>query len=800
MNAYNDKKRYRARRARRAGLNALVFGGLLASGTAMAQNQVGTQPATPAAADAAAAPQTTSAPADADQAVADASGADIVVTGQRRSQRLQDVPVAIDVVSNESISNSGFRSPSDLQYLAPSLTFNPQLGAGFQIRGVGSQGFDYNLEKSVATVLDDVVQALPRDIGFNTLADVDHVEVLSGPQGTLYGKNASAGVLYVVTKRPQLGERTLDSHYRFGTDNELLAENTINLPITDTLATRITGVVQRRDGFLTNVTTGAKVGGYEDQQLRAKLLWKPASDLSIYLIGDLQRHHDTGTGQLETFRQFGTTAGAVNQVSLISAVGITAGPTNELLANDGTTFARIASENVSGNITYRLGDFELTSITAYKQLRFASSNDPDNTPSNFFSYNQTFFDANQFTQEVRLNSPVGSTIDFVFGGFFFDQKVTADEHQGGVQNNQTLPANTLISTTGGVANYVTSSRSLAAFGQANIHFTDKLTGILGGRFTHDRVAGRYFTTQNDPYYTLIGTVPAAAGASTTNNDVSGRATLQYEPSDTAMIYATVSRGYKAPAIGTNRGTATVVQPETVMNYEVGIKSQWFDHAVTLNINAFLEKFTNFQTQTQVIGTDGVVRNILANAQGLKSPGVEVEARWRVLSKLSLSSSMAYTPTKYTSFLTTCYALQPLLSAPGNGCYLQPGTTTRVYQASGQSAIYAPKVTLTAGIDYEKNISGDQAIFFNATYSHRSSAYSVAGDPNTIIPGYGLFNGTLGVGPQDGRWRIGLYWRNLFDEKFVSRIRAPSFAGTGTYTNTPVLDARRTLGIKLDGTF
>ena len=194
--------------------------------------------------------------------VAPGAPADIVVTGTHKATRLQNTPISIVTVSSKTIANTGFRSPQDLQYLVPGLSFNPTLGAGFLIRGIGTQGFDYSVDKSVGVVVDDVVQSLPRSIGFNTFGDLDDIEVLKGPQGTLFGRNASAGVVYVTTKKPELNKFTVDGSVTYGSRNDVQLEDTVNLPVTDNMAARITGVFQRQSGFLDNVYSNDKGGGY----------------------------------------------------------------------------------------------------------------------------------------------------------------------------------------------------------------------------------------------------------------------------------------------------------------------------------------------------------------------------------------------------------------------------------------------------------------------------------------------------------------------------------------------------------
>ncbi len=270
----------------------------------------------------------------------------IIVSGTRRESDVQDVPVTIDVVGANEIQTAGINNPSDLEYVVPAVTFNPQIGAGFLIRGLGSQSFEYNLEKAVGVVVDDVVQGLPRSIGLSTLTDVERIEVLKGPQGTLFGKNATAGVIYVVTRKPELENFSALGSLRYGTDNETVIEANVNLPLSPTTAARLSAAYQQRDGYLPNKFNGIDGGAYQDVALRAKFLWEPTSDLQVYLIGEFQDHKDEGTNVLETITSWPTPATPISPTSttlldfgaLLGAYGVVFGPENrDYVDNDPTT-------------------------------------------------------------------------------------------------------------------------------------------------------------------------------------------------------------------------------------------------------------------------------------------------------------------------------------------------------------------------------------------------------------------------------------------------------------------------------
>lgn len=746
----------------------------------------------------------TAAAQQAPAAPAPAAGAldEVIVTGTRSSTRLQRAPVAIATVSAQKIAESGYVSPGDLQYIVPAVTFNPVVGAGFLIRGFGSQGFDYNLEKAVAVVVDDVVQGLPRSIGMNTLADIERVEVLKGPQGTLFGKNASAGVVFVVSRQPELNVSSVEGSIRYGTRNELQVDNTVNVPISNDVAARVTVVHQSRDGYLTNKWNGEKGGATADDMVRAKLLWKVTPSLTANFGVEYQKHEDTGANVIETVSTFSPPPGGVPPNSttqidfnnqLTGRYGIVFGPNNRDYAHNSATNIYIRQKGAQASLEYRNGGYTLTSVSAYKEQNSGNSSDADYTATDFFALNQSRLAAHQASQEFRINSPTGGFFDYVLGTYFFDQKVRATEAQGGsLSVTGSVPP--IISPVGALANYTANSKSFATFGQSNVHLSDQFTAVLGGRYTHDKVGGSYYPSQ-DGIYQYTGTVVPAVAADASKTDVSGKATLQYTPTKDAMAYLTFAQGYKAPAVGTSRGVLRVVRPEQVDSWELGFKSQFLDRRVTFNASVFYQNFKDFQTTTAVFGADGVNRFVLDNAPEVLSKGVELELTAKATRDLTLSANLAYNPTEYQGFLTSCYGNQVVNPAPGRGCYRQGGAN--VYDVSGLPSIFSPKTTYNLGFDYKTMVSPTLQMLVNANYNHRSSVYSIAGNPLSIVPGYGLLGGSIGIRPMGGTFKVTLYGRNLTDKYFVVRNRALAFAGAGSYVQTPSSESGRTIGLRLD---
>ena len=220
----------------------------------------------------------------------------IIVTAQRREERLQDVPIAMSVVDGFTLEASNYTTIADIQFLTPGVNYNSNFGGGFNVRGVGTQSLLVTAEQSVGLVIDGVVQGLPEvsfaGPSYQTLSDIERIEVLKGPQGTLFGKNSSAGVIQIITKNPQLGETAINTAMSYGTDNELQTSATVNLPIGDQAALRVNGIFQRRDGFVQNRFNGDEIWAYERYGVRAKLLAEPTENLSLLLTGEYRRLED----------------------------------------------------------------------------------------------------------------------------------------------------------------------------------------------------------------------------------------------------------------------------------------------------------------------------------------------------------------------------------------------------------------------------------------------------------------------------------------------------------------------------
>ena len=448
--------------------------------------------------------------------------AEIIVTAQKRSQNLQEVPVAISVVSGDLLKQTGYRSLSDLSYLAPSVQYDPSNGGGFQIRGVGTQVFDYSTEQAVGVVIDDVVMDLPRSPGILGLTDIDRIEVLRGPQGTLFGKNASGGVISVVTKKPSTDKVEGDASVSYGERNDRNVSANLNLPLGASAALRISGFHQGQDGYGRYTFLNKDLGNVRETGVRAKLLLKPAEGLELLLTGDYARHRDNSPFTL-------VTASSVFEPALSNS-GVVPGPNNVDNADPIESGNRYTVKGSSLVVNYEIGQHVLTSISAYR--KFNSENDVpfDFVPSPLFlPFNHGTIDSEKFSQELRIASPKEQFLEYVLGLYYNDMKLHSTQEQTG-QLGVPLPPNVYFSLSNGETLFDNKIQSKAAFGTATLNFSEQLVLVLGGRFTDDKnSASIAFQNVQRPYtYIPIGTVPASPSGSVSKSNFSYRVSPQFK--------------------------------------------------------------------------------------------------------------------------------------------------------------------------------------------------------------------------------------------------------------------------------
>lgn len=745
---------------------------------------------------------------------------DIVVTAQKRSQRLQDVPLAVTALSAETLSNSQTTGTSGLANLVPSLTYTQStsdLNNNVRIRGVGTALFNTGLESAVSFVVDGVVMSRQGQ-GFQELIDVERVEVLRGPQGTLFGKNATAGVVNVVTQRPTdylsgAAEVSAAEHgeYRF--------KGTVAGPLTDTLKGRLTGFYTHDDGYVHDTGTGESVYGSEVYGLRGKLEWQATENFNLLVSADY-RQSDASCCQLVPYSTTNTVLAGIRSP-------IVASPTNRSVETDGTTFANSRSSGVSVESNLSLGEFTLTSVTAYRKWNLENNVEVDGFKSpvpiyvpfgnGYFGINGGGLDISQFTQELRLTSPAGKPLEYTAGLFYFNLDLDRDFRRrvGGCVTN---PANFgdacptyFFSSAAHTAN--TQTENVAAFGQAEWHLTDKLSAIVGARLQREKVSfsGERLSTPPFAGDRLLFAASSGSGE-VTDNDLSGKLGLQYQFSRTAQTYLTWSRGYKGRGydveLTANFATQTAVLPETVEAWELGYKGQALNGRLSVNTALFFADYQNLQVQSTVAPNV----SIPTNAGSSVSKGAEIEFQFALTDKIMLNGGLTYADATFDATRLSC-ALTAQAGAitlaagqvePVNTCFrIGSGTAQNVQDGRLPNA---PKWRGNLSVRYEDAIPGtDLNGFVQVAATQQSDVtFSLEQDPGLVQDSYGVVNLTLGASTRDDRYLVTVFVRNLFDQNFVNGMQRESIltnaANPGNIAYFPAKDAQRYVGVSLRANF
>ena len=737
---------------------------------------------------------------------AESAVSEIVVTAQRREESLQKVPIAITVVTGDQLLARQTYSAEQLVEQVPSLTFRKgttNVNSAINVRGVGTIAFASGAEPAVSTVLDGVVLARPGQATFDFL-DLERIEVLRGPQGTLFGKNASAGLLNIVTRRPSARLQGFIEGAAFEGD-EYRLRGQVSGPITSTLRGSLSGLYATYDGNAKNAFDGDTVNGYERLGGRAKLEWTPTADLTVTVTGDYL--HGVDDASADVIGKV-TTTPYNTQIFVPSLAPVAIREGNFDIDNDTRPKTTDINWGLSGVVDYRLGAYTLTSITAYRRWSNGETRDGDFrsdapafvfTPTGAASGDTGTRDVGklqfrQFTQELRLASPGGGKFDWQIGGFYYrtsqDNFFNRTARRCASSTLQSLTADlrpcapgssTYVVAALGEAGWNTKLENYAAFGQFTLRFTDALRFVGGVRWSHDTVG---YTFNRNGVVSGPGVNPSFAGTGATSADGwTGRASLEYDLTPNITTYATYARGYKGPAINVFFNMRAFDQiplsPELSNDYEGGVKATLLNRKLVVNTALFDEEFDGFQTTfIDVVAGQQVSR--LINAGSVSTKGAEVDVIARPLPRLSLTGGATYLWAQVDQF--NCPA----------GVTVACAATV-----NGKTLPYAPKYKLSFAADYryvDARLPVDVGL--NTGVSWQSTTqYDINQSPDAIQPAYGLWDASVSLIDRADRWRLTLVGRNLTDQYYA----ASRVAGAQVRLQVP-RDAERYFGVVLRANF
>ncbi len=741
----------------------------------------------------------------------------VVISARRRDEDAQDVPIALSVISADTLEQTGSYTLNQIQQLAPSLqvfSFNPR-NTNILIRGLGSNVSLTNdgFENGVGFYVDNVYYGRPGQTQFD-LVDLQQVEVLRGPQGTLFGKNTTAGAINVTTRKPSFRPE-YSAEASVGNYGYKQAKLSATGPLSDNIAYRLTGSYTDRDGFVDNVRTGEDAQSYENAAIRGQLLVQAADNLEIRLIGDYSEQNSRCcVNQAVSF--FGTyDNGAVianNYQDRIARSGYTRlpyQPFDRLTDADAHYQADMKAYGASAEVNWDVGPGKVTSISAYRWWDWNPSNDADGIGLPIITVFQQENRQRQFSQELRYASEQGGVIDYVVGAYYYWQLVSgagAAEY-GPNFANWTYPAQPAAVTNAATNGFRAESRSAprtqsyAAFGQANWNISEqwKLTGGL--RFTHEDKEG-YFLQQHVAG-TNLATLPAAQATAALairnqlnpavyvtgerqDDDLAGLLSLSYAVTPDVLIYGSVATGGKSGGLNLTNlpaGISPDVEPESVENAELGLKSTWLDGALVANFAVFQTEISDYQTTIveQVPNTVNL-RQYIANIPKVRSRGLEADFIWSPLDNLSLTASAAYTEAKYVDYTNAPQAPENL-------------NITGPQDLSGKPLAGVPRFSYSLGGDYFIPVTAfgpENQLYFHADYAKRTSFYTTATNSRySRVPGYALLNLRAGLRSSDRGWDASIWARNALDEEYFQTL---GVANTGLVSGN--IGDPRTYGVTL----
>ncbi|HEO1758819.1 TPA: TonB-dependent receptor [Pseudomonas aeruginosa] len=740
-------------------------------------------------------PLASSVPAKADTALGK-----VTVTARRREEDSQKVPTPITVLGGETLEAQRISRVQDLQQVLPSVNvaYIHARQSSVAVRGIGNNPASDGLEGSAGIYLDNVYLGRPGMAVFDLL-DIEQLELLRGPQGTLFGKNTTAGVLNISTRAPTFtAERTVE--VSGGQDGYFQGRGTVSGPLGETLAGRLSAYRTRDDGYIKNIHDDNYLNGGERQGARGQLLFEPNEDFSLRWIADYNEE-DSSNGSMVVY---GAAERFWQRAALVGASPLR-DPQRRKVNINGRQHVSVHQGGSSLEANWNLaGGYRLTSISAYRYWHFTPANDEQ---LNVSAINDTGVEVHdrQFSQEIRLASPTGGAFDYVVGAYAFRQNLgnKTFTSYGPLADLYLLGANLgALNDTYSKANGKIETDSFALFAQGTWHLSERLDFTAGLRGTYEEKNAK--VERFDP---LGGAAVGGVGAAVRNGQLgaydsgdlsqynfapSALLSLSYQFSDDLLGYASLSHGEKSGGVNLAVGSAPsagadslLVGPERANDAELGLKSTLFDRRLLLNANLFWTGIHGYQATTlyQAPGSTQLVQ-VLANAGSVRSRGLEFEATALPLRGLTLNFNGSYNDVTYLSFKDApCPAEVSTRPGAPSSCDL-----------TGQRVVGASKWIANLNGEYQWRLDDRFQPYVSASYAYRSAAEGTLDNSDlSKIDGYALVNLAAGLRSDlgDGQLDTSVWLKNAFDKDYY----LSAFASiNGSYTAS--VGQPRTLGVSL----
>ncbi|ATE65730.1 TonB-dependent receptor [Rhizorhabdus dicambivorans] len=705
-------------------------------------------------------------PAGASNPSAGSAVEEIVVTAQRRSENLQKVPIAVAVATAAQLSNSGISNVQNLKMIAPGVEVQSNNGYALPIiRGVGSKGTGAGFESPIAFYVDGVyyANATANILTFNNVAQV---EILKGPQGTLFGRNATGGLIQVTTRDPK-NTFGVEADASYGNYKTFKGDLYVTGPIANGLTADI--AIQggaMGDGYGKNFLTGKDVYKIDHNiAVRSKVLWRPDPATEMRLILDYTDYRDS-------MNQQRIAPGSTIPAPYGPAYGGSPWDTDV----DFPSYDDVATGGASLRIDHDFSGIQMASITAYRRTAMSFGVDADYTERRGRIFQQTQTDR-QFSQELQLLSPKGDAFKWVLGAYYFNANSAYPDTFGTLTYVPGVAGFTGFNTTG-----AQKTDSISGFGQGTITILSGLNFTAGLRYTSEK---RRLVDAMNINFLANGTQTIDLPTFPTSvrfNKLTWRFALDYQITNQALVYASYNRGFKSGGYNTSSLTLPAFAPEQLDAYEVGLKTTLFDRHVRLNGAGFYYDYTNVQVQRAINGATGIYNGGKATIYGF-----EAELQTQITSALGLNIGYQFTHGRYDAFPGA------LISTPNpTGGYNQT-----IGDASGNTTVLSPKSTLSATANYLVPLAqGD--VNFNVSYYYNSGYFH---EPDNLLrePAYSLVNASIKWTSENKRLSVSLWGNNLSNEA-VANVRGINAVGGGRYVQRVSYAAPRTYGVTVGTKF
>jgi iron complex outermembrane recepter protein len=679
---------------------------------------------------------------------------EIVVTASRREQKLQDLGISITAIGGQALTEMGVKQTTDIVSQVPGLKFNafsPSVTV-FNIRGVSQNAFDDHLEPPVAVYIDDGYVAVMGAAGVPSF-DIARVEVLRGPQGTLFGRNATGGLIHFISARPT---RTFDGYADVtgGTGGHANGEAALGGPLADNLQFRLAGTYNYRAPYVKNLI-GPGIGQENNYAVRAQLAYQPASNVNILVIGRFSRNANESTGSYTSAAAYPDADGlgvfvGPNQnpwgtCNGCDALGYRA-PSNPYVINSDTVgkFNR-SIYGAQGRIEWDLGAVKIQSITDYQTMHKTQGEDDDGTPNPIFDdfYFQHF---HQVSEELKFSGTLPS-LRWTAGLYYLDWYSSA-----GIRLNSYAFYGTPQAPFQSAYDTIVSTRSWSAYAQTEYDILPRVTLIGGLRYVNDRKTDNYhlFDSLGTDFYFNPSTDPILAREN--YNDYSARAELNYKLDRDVMLYASFNRGIKGPSFSTPLLAPVAAQDlpyggETLLAYEAGLKSTFLDGHVRLNLGGYIYDYKNYQGYFY-INANSFIRNLPARARGL-----EAELTIVPMTGLTVSGGLSMMNTRVHD-----------VTLPSG-------------RVADTSLPQAPGISGNGVLRYERPVSQRLKVIAQFDMSFTSASYfTMYPSPVNLQPAFALGNVRLSLADREDKWSLAVFSRNLWGT--VYRVYANDTSGAG----------------------